>query len=256
MTKLKQLGLMLLATVSIDSMAADFSFDRPGTGFGTGITPVGKLAWEQALPTVTYTESKADNGSKIKTWSLNADMLLRTGIAKNTEVQLGWSGPAWTQSKSQGKTIEDDGLGDITVGIKHAVDLNDDKLSLAILAQALIATGDKNFTEDDDIYTLGSSVDYQFNDSVNTGISMFYEVQDGEWAITAVPTVGYNIAGKLSGYSELVYRKKESQDNEYALGTGLIYALNNRTQLDASIGVDLDGQDKSYKGGFGLSYLF
>lgn len=256
MTKLKQLGVMLLATVSIDAIAADFSFDRPGTGFGTGITPVGKLAWEQALPSATYVESKADDGSKVKTWNLNADMLLRTGITKNTEIQLGWQGPAWTQTKFQGHTSEDDGLGDITVGIKHAIDLKDDKLSLAVLAQALIATGDENFTEEDDIYTLGSSVDYQFNDSVNTGISMFYEVQDGVWAITAVPTLGYKIKGNLSGYSELVYRKKESQDNEYALGTGLIYAMNDRVQLDASVGVNLEGQDKSYKGGLGVSFLF
>ena len=256
MTKLKQLGVMLLATISIDAIAADFSFDRPGTGFSTGITPVGKLAWEQALPTATYTESKAQSGSKINTWNLNADMLLRTGISKNTELQLGWQGPGWSRSTYQGHSVEDDGLGDLTVGIKHAVDLNDDKLSLAILAQALLATGDENFTEDNDIYTLGSSVSYQFNDAVTTGISMFYEVQDGDWAITAVPTLGYKIQGNLSGYSELMYRKKESQHNEYALATGLIYALNDRAQLDATIGVNLDGQEKSYKGGLGMSFLF
>jgi len=32
--------------------------------------------------------------------------------------------------------------------------------------------------------------------------------------------------------------------------------LNNRTQLDASIGVDLNGDQKSYNGGFGVSVLF
>lgn len=256
MTKLKQLGVMLCATMAMPAMAADFSFDRPGTGFGTGITPVGKLAWEQALPTASYTESRAEDGSKLKTWNLNADMLFRTGIAKNTELQLGWSGPAWTQTKSHGHTTDDDGVGDITVGIKHAIDLHDEKLTWAVLAQALIATGDDNFTEDDDIYTLGSSVDYQFNDSVTTGISMFYEIQDGDWAITAVPTLGYKIKGNLSGYSELVYRKQEHQDNEYSLGTGLIYAMNDRVQLDASVGVNLEGQDKSYKGGLGVSFLF
>lgn len=255
MTKLKQLGVLCLTAVSLQTMAAAFSFDRPGTGFGTGITPVGSLAWEQGLPTVHYTETRADQG-KVKTWSLNADMLLRTGITKNTEIQLGWDGPAWQSSRYQGHNSSHDGTGDLTIGIKHAIDLDDDKLSWAVLAQALIAIGHDQFTQDDEIYTVGSSVDYQFNDDVNTGISMFYEIQDGRWAVTAVPTIDYNIRGKLSGYSEFVYRKKESVDNQYALGTGLIYALNNRAQLDASFGVDLDGKDKSYKGGFGVSFLF
>ncbi|MEK5789462.1 transporter, partial [Acinetobacter johnsonii] len=53
-----------------------------------------------------------------------------------------------------------------------------------------------------------------------------------------------------------VYRKAESQDYQYGLGTGLVYAVNNRTQLDANIGVDLEGQDKSYKGGLGMAFLF
>jgi len=48
------------------SMAADFSFDRPGAGFGTGITPVGRLAWEQGLPSAAYQESTDAAGEKSK----------------------------------------------------------------------------------------------------------------------------------------------------------------------------------------------
>lgn len=255
MTILKQLSAIALTSISVSTMAADFSFERPGASFGTGITPVGQLAWEQGLPSVRYTESKIE-GSTARNVTLNADMLLRTGIAANTELQLGWAGPAWTKTKYKGQSVEDDGLGDVTVGVKHHVDLNDDKLSLAILAQALIATGNDDFGEDDDIYTIATAVDYKYNNLVTTSLGMFYEVQDGDWAITAVPTLGYKIKGNLSGYSELVYRKKESVDNEYALGTGLIYALNDRTQFDASVGVDLNGQDRSYNTGFGIAYLF
>ena len=255
MTRFKQLSAIALASISVSTMAADFSFERPGTGFGTGITPVGKLAWEQALPSATYTETTI-NGSKQRDVTLNADMQLRTGLGQNTELQLGWANPAWSKNKYQNHSIEDDGLGDVTVGIKHHVDLQDEKLSLAVLAQALIATGNKGFSQEDDIYTLASAVDYKYNDLVTTSLSMFYEVQDSDWSITAVPTVGYKIAGNLSGYSELVYRKKESVDNEYALGTGLIYAVNDRAQFDVGVGVDLDGQDRSYNAGFGVSYLF
>lgn len=257
MTKLKQLSLILsVTTLSMSAMASDFSFDRPGTGFGTGITPVGKLAWEQGLPSANYVESRDSSGVLYKGLSLNADTLLRTGLGKNTELQLGWAGPIWTQVKSQGRTVEDDGLGDVSIGVKHRVDLDDDKLSLAVLAQAIIATGNKGFSLEKDIYTVGSAIDYQYNDLVNTGISMYYEAQGSDWSITAVPTINYQIAGKLSGFSELVYRKKESVDNQYSLGTGLIYAFNDRTQFDASVGVDLDGRDRAYNAGLGVSFLF
>lgn len=255
MAILKKITLALVSSVSISAMAAEFSFDRPGEGFSTGITPVGHLAWEQGLPTVSYTETKID-GAKAKTVTLNGDMLFRTGLTSSMELQLGWQGPAWTQTKFKGEKDDTSGLGDVSIGIKKAIDLKDDKLSLAVLAQALIATGNKEFTEKEDIYSIGTALDYKYNDLVNTGIVMNYAVQDGNWSITAIPTIGYKIAGNLSGFSEFIYHKAESQDYEYGLQSGLIYALNDRTQLDGSVGVDLNGSDRSYKAGLGISFLF
>ena len=251
MTTLKTLGCIALATSSAQIFAAEFEFDRPGTGFGTSTTPVGRLAWEQSLPTASYVKSGNET-----TTSLNADMLLRTGLTDSLELQLGWDGPAWSKTKTAGVSSEQDGLGDVSIGLKKAIDLQDDKLSLAVLAQAVIATGNSEFSNRNDIYTLGSTVAYQYNDDVDTSISMFYEWQDSHWAITAVPTLQYQIAGDWSGFSELVYRKAEGQDNEYGLGTGVMYALNERTQLDASVGVDLEGSARSYNAGLGVAFLF
>ncbi|RFS35240.1 transporter [Acinetobacter sp. SWAC5] len=237
------------------AMAADFSFDRPGAGFGTGITPVGKLAWEQGLPSASYSEARVD-GQKVKTTTLNADMLFRTGLAEDLELQLGWQGPAWSQTKAAGRRIEEHGLGDVSIGLKKAIDLNDDKLSMAVLAEAILATGNDEFSNGDDIYSLSSAVAYDYNDLISTSLTMRYEVQNSDWAVSAVPTIEYKIAGNLSGFSEFVFRKAESEEKEYALGTGLIYAVNDRLQLDASVGVDLNGAYKGYQSGLGVSYLF
>lgn len=255
MTIFNKIIVLLVASASMSSFAAEFSFDRPGAGFGTGITPVGQVAWEQGLPSATYSETTID-GAKAKTVTLNGEMLLRTGLASGLELQLGWAGPAWTQTKYKGEKVDDDGLGDVSIGLKKAIDLDDDKLSMAILAQAVITTGNKGFSDEDDIYSIGTSLDYKYNELVNTGITMNYAVQDGDWSVTAIPTVGYKIAGNLSGFSEFIYRKGESEDYQYGLASGLIYALNDRTQLDGSIGVDLEGQDRSYNAGFGVSFLF
>lgn len=249
------LSCVCLAGFSLNTMAADFSFDRPGAGMGTGITPVGQLAWEQGLPSASYNESTVD-GEKQKTVTLNGDMLFRTGLAKDLELQLGWQGPAWTQVKRAGQTVEEDGLGDVSIGLKKAIDLDDDKLTMAILAEAIIATGNDGFSNHDDIYSLSSAVAYELSDLISTSITMRYEAQNSDWAVSAVPTIEYKIADKWSGFSELVYRKAESQDYEYALGSGVIYALNDRVQMDASIGVDLNAPDKSYQSGLGVSFLF
>lgn len=251
MTTLKTLGLIALAGCSAQLFAADFEFDRPGEGLNTGITPVGNVAWEQGLPTARYSKS----GDQTAT-TLSADMLLRTGLSDDLELRLGWAGPTWTQVKSNGQTEEDDGLGDVSIGLKKAIDLDDDKLSMALLAEAIIATGNAGFTNEEDIYSLGSVVSYQYNDLVSTALTMRYEWQDSNWAVSAIPSLGYRITDRWSGYSELIYRKAESVDNQYALGTGVMYALNDRVQLDANVGVDLDGADRSYFSGLGFSVLF
>lgn len=251
MTTLKTLGLIALAGCSAQLFAADFEFDRLGEGLSTGITPVGNVAWEQGLPTARYSKS----GDQTAT-TLSADMLLRTGLSDDLELRLGWAGPTWTQVKSNGQTEEDDGLGDVSIGLKKAIDLDDDKLSMALLAEAIIATGNAGFTNEEDIYSLGSVVSYQYNDLVSTALTMRYEWQDSNWAVSAIPSLGYRITDRWSGYSELIYRKAESVDNQYALGTGVMYALNDRVQLDANVGVDLDGADRSYFSGLGFSVLF
>lgn len=251
MTTLKTLGLIALAGCSAQLFAADFEFDRPGEGLSTGITPVGNVAWEQGLPTARYSKS----GDQTAT-TLSADMLLRTGLSDDLELRLGWAGPTWTQVKSNGQTEEGDGLGDVSIGLKKAIDLDDDKLSMALLAEAIIATGNAGFTNEEDIYSLGSVVSYQYNDLVSTALTMRYEWQDSNWAVSAIPSLGYRITDRWSGYSELIYRKAESVDNQYALGTGVMYALNDRVQLDANVGVDLDGADRSYFSGLGFSVLF
>ena len=256
MSALKTVGLIVAAGISMQVSAADFEFDRPGAGMSTGITPVGKLAWEQALPSASYQESNNALGEKVKTTRLNADMLLRTGLAQDLELQLGWQGPAWNKSKTAGQSVEDDGLGDVSIGLKQAIDLNDDKLSMAVLLQALIATGNDGFSEEDDIYSLATAVNYQYSELLKTGINMRYDVQNSDWAITAIPNIQYRLNDQWSGFSELVYRKAESQDNEYALGTGVMYVLNDQVQLDASVGVDLEGQNKGYFSGLGVSFLF
>ena len=66
MKTLQTLGFIAASMMVSTTFAADFSFDRPGAGMGTGITPVGHLAWEQGLPSVSYQQDNVA-GAKDKT---------------------------------------------------------------------------------------------------------------------------------------------------------------------------------------------
>jgi hypothetical protein len=253
-----QQTFIALATCGLSSLsfAADYSFDRPGTGFATSTVPVAQLAWEQSLANGKYVEYQNQAGETVKHTEVYADVLLRTGLSDSLELQLGWQGPTWSKTKVAGQTKEDDGLGDVSIGLKKAIDLDDDKLSMALLAQAVIATGNDNFSIQDDEYSLGSAVSYQYSDDVTTAISMFYALQDGHWRVTAVPTLEYAFTPKFGGYSEFVYSKAEGQDYEYALGSGLVYQVNSRLQLDAGVGIGLNGSADQYQAALGFAYAF
>ncbi|MDO4222924.1 MAG: transporter [Acinetobacter sp.] len=244
---------LAVATVATVSHADDFSFDRPGTGFGTGITPVGKVAWEQGLPTASYTEEGG-----VKTWTLNTDTQLRTGLGNGYELQVGFNGYTWQQTEQDGVKSDVEGLGDSFVAVKKDIDLKDDKLAWALLAQVNFATGNDEFTAENDSYSLGSTLEYQMNDDISTALTMNYSFEDGaDWTVQIVPTLGYQFTEKLGGYSEFVYNKTESQKDTKSLATGLIYSFNDRFQMDASIGLDLNvPAQRSYNGGLGFSVMF
>lgn len=70
------------------------------------------------------------------------------------------------------------------------------------------------------IFSLATAVNYQYSELLKTGINMRYDVQNSDWAITAIPNIQYRLNDQWSGFSELVYRKAESQDNEYGLTSG------------------------------------
>lgn len=254
--KMMKTSLGIAIVLSSQMLWADaFEFDRPGIGLGTDIVPKGQLAWEQGLPTASYNESHVA-GVKQRQLVLQGDTQLRLGVGSGLELRLGWDGPIWQQNKNGVAKTEIDGIGDMQIGIKKAIDLKDDKLKWALLAQVHLATGDDEFTTDEEIYTLASALSYQFDKDITTGITMSYDYQDGNLAVTAVPSISYPIVGNVSGFSEYVFRKAEHQHYQSIVNTGLIWSVSDRLQLDATIGYSLNQQAPDYTAGLGVAYLF
>jgi hypothetical protein len=255
MSGLKFCGVMLSCVVSTSVWADSISFERPGAGFSTQVLSAGQWVWEQSIVDAHFEKRYVDQQAQRQT-TLYADTLLRRGLGNAWELQLGWGGPAWTRLKQAGQKDDHSGVGDVSINVKKAIDLQDEKLSMAILATAILDTGDDAFSVQEPIYQLSSSVDYIFQDDINTGITMQYAVQDGNWSVTAIPTLSYTFSPKWSGFSEAIYRKAESEKANYGLGLGAIYRVGERLQFDASVGLDLDGTDDHYYTNFGFAFAF
>lgn len=255
MSVLKSCSIMLSCLFSVPVWANAVSFERPGAGFSTEVLDAGQWVWEQSIVDAHF-EKRYVNQQAQRQTTLQADTLLRRGLGQAWELQLGWGGPAWTRFKHAGIKDDHSGVGDVSLSVKKAVDLQDERLTMAFLATAVLDTGDDEFSVQEPIYQLSSSVDYVFQEDINTGITMQYAVQDGDWSVTAIPTLSYTFNPKWSGFSEVIYRKAESQKANYGLGLGAIYRLSDRVQLDASVGLDLDGVDDHYYSNVGFAIAF
>ena len=158
-------GTQSAAGQANDSQPAP-GFDRPGIGFSTSIMPANSVAVELGLPDFSYSKQKVA-GQTERSSVYQADVLLRTGVGGNAELQLGWQGPMWSRSKSAGQTQRESGYGDTSIGLKVAVPLPVEALSLAFLAGSTLTTGDASFGADKRTASVGSTLNYQLNDRIS-----------------------------------------------------------------------------------------
>ncbi len=247
--------VLAMGSITQMSQAGNFEFDRPGDGFSTSVVPKGHFALELALPDASYDERR-DDGVDYSTVTVQGRILERIGVGANTELRIGWDGPIWQKQKVDMYEDEEHGKGDVVVGIKKAIDTQDDNFTWALLAQAKLSTSDDDFSIDDDIYTLGSSISYKNSDMISTGMTMYYDLQDSDMAWSAIPSIQYKLGENVTGFSEYVYRKQESKHRENSMNTGVKWAVKDRLQLDASVGYSFNRQNPRFSAGFGLSYLF
>lgn len=245
---------VVLFGMSSNSFAAPL-FDNLGSSLSTAVAPKGHLIWEQGLPTAHYFEAQNAIGETQWNTLLQADTLLRLGVANNVEVRLDWDGPQWL--RSQGKTKN--ALGDLSAGVKVAVPLDNERLSLAVLGEVKFATGNTPIENrnKDEIYRLASALSYAYDDLVTTGLTMKYALQGSRLSVEAVPVVQYKLSENWLGYSDFFYFKEEGFDTQSKVGSGVAYTFNNkRTQLNLGVSVDLGGENKGYNADFGIAHLF
>lgn len=223
-------------------------FDRPKLAFAASTLSEGQIAWEQGLPRAVYY-----NHHDIHFTQLTLESVIRIGVAESFEVQLGLEPHGWQKLRTAGQTSYDDGLGDGSLGVKWAPQLNG-PVSLAVLADTRLAYGDTPAKDHGNNTQLGTTLNWALSDGRSAG---FYinRLLDGDsgrgWLFS--PSFTFPLNDAWSAYLEAGIGTKALHSR--SAGAGITYAINSQLQLDTWFLAGFDDDTANWQGGFGFAWL-
>lgn len=130
------ISLMALAA-PVHAELRDFCASRPGLGTPACTVDPGHVMIEIGLADWTL-----DNAPDARTDTLTAaNTTVRIGIGETTEVQLGWMpyGHVRTRDNATGLVTKDQGVGDVTIGVRQSLAGPDGKI--AVQPYVMLPTG-------------------------------------------------------------------------------------------------------------------
>lgn len=242
--------LWLLAT---PALAEDLpAFDRPGLGFGTDTVPRGALAVELGLP--TWERDRDREG--VRSRALAGDVLLRTGLSDQLELQLATT-PWQRQSvrSADRPTERQQGSGDTQLALKWAGPGSTDRTAWALLASAVVARGNADFS-DGRQYALAVSVEQALSERWSAALYASHERGDGQRSTTWSPSLSVAASERLSLFVEAGLTHARGAPDQRVAGAGVTWMLRPRVQLDASFDAGLDADSPDLQVGTGLAVYF
>lgn len=232
--------------IEAEPLTGEISTERPS--FSTSPVPLaaGHLQLESG---VQYT--RIDSGEKDVTLPF---ALLRAGLAKNLELQLGWAG--YSDTDIGNRSFK--GGTDTTIALKTQLTGQKGSLpALGILGQVSLPTGAENKTSDSVDPSLGLLWTYDFANAGLFGTALVTSTTDddddriGQSGIGA--GIGVPLADRLSGYIEYFGVFTHSDAPQHNANAGAIYLVNRNMVLDAVIGAGLNAPAPDYYVGAGVS---
>ncbi|PJK15269.1 hypothetical protein CO613_01705 [Lysobacteraceae bacterium NML07-0707] len=222
--------------------ADEVEFDRPGIGFGSQVLPAGKMTWEQGLPSFSH-----DADSR----SFSADSLLRIGLGRGFEVQLG--SVLWQRLslREDGRKQRWQGAGDSHISLKYASPNNSDAFGWGVMLTRSQPTGRAPLASASASHELGLSVTHAFSDTQSLALfaSINRDQQENGWLLS--PSYSHALSSRTAVYVEGGIG--HGQQHMRAIGAGVTWMASPRVQLDASILRGLDRRTEDWQGGLGIA---
>lgn len=243
-------GMAMALLACADAQAAQApAYDRPGIGFSASTVGKGVLAWEQGLP-----DGSRDRSGGVTTTAWTADTLLRLGLARTVELQLG--ADTWSGQRIRGAGLREraEGGGDGSVALKWAPALASDTLTVAFRLGTTLPWGRAPLGGDGHVRDAGVTVAWAL--PADTSLALYADRQWGAegsgWLFS--PSYGFPLGEDVAAYVEAGYG--EDAQHMRAAGAGLAWMATPWLQLDVSFLRGLDAATADWQGGVGLALYF
>jgi outer membrane putative beta-barrel porin/alpha-amylase len=250
--------LLVALLLSAPALAQDIDPDRPELTESAKLVPRGALQVESGL--ALSRERRGGRGAE-KTFEAESD--LRIGVARDLELNLGWSPLVHVWGPQ-----DDTGIGDVTLGVRYRfVEGVEDvlwppHLGVKVFAKLPAAEEPRGTGRPDFGLLLLASLElpHDFELEINVGGAAVGQTRPNGYLAQAIATASLSreLARSLLGFVEVLFNSREERDgrDQLAANVGLVYRLTRWLAIDAGVQTSLAGQGPDYVVRTGLSVLW
>ena len=237
---------------------------RPDFTESTDAIPTGHAQLEMGY---TFT---LDRDGKTRARNHTApEFLLRLGVASNVELQLGWEGYNWSETRAPAQTRAgrpvrrqewDQGASDFSIGLKYKfAEQEGTRPHMGIIAVLTAPSGSANISggdvEPEVIFLWAYHVDDRLSIAGNAGVAIPSDSGDRFAQGKASIEFGYSVTDRLGAYAEYfgLYPNAEHSDAAHSINGGVTYLISDNFQLDARVGAGLNEEADDFFTGIGFA---
>ena len=253
----------LMASSAHAEAQRDFCADRPGLGTPACTVMPGQVIIEAGIADWTLDRQSGSRTDAVQA----AQLLLRTGLTDNLEVQLGWNGYGHIRTRDAlGNVIVANGAGDLRLALKRNL-MNPDGsgTSVAIMPYLSLPVGKLSIGAGD--WGAGMILPVSFSLSHGIGLALTPEIdaavdQTGSGrhlAFGSVAGVSLPLKRNISLTTELSWFRDNDpvgRSNRLLLGMSLAWQPSKALQLDIGANVGLGGSAPDQELYFGIARRF
>ena len=241
-------AIFVFVSVALAQDADTVQPDRPSTSSSTHIVPAHHVQLEGGMDRI-----RIGAGSAYAV----GEVLVRVGINKRVEAGIGV--PSYLSFRAA--TTHWTGADDTSIDTKIQL-MSSERVSFAVLADAVLPTGSRNVAE----HTFQPSATFISDFTVSkvigvTANASYSRSTDGGVRFndfTGVLTVNYSVSSGWNAFTEIFGSNNHNGVAPRYAGAGITRTIRKHTSIDASggtgLGNNVHGPD--YYWGFGISHLF
>lgn len=223
--------------------------DRPDQTESAAIVPQGWLQVETGFTFDRTTHESIYENISINEYAI-AGTLLRYGLSSSFELRTGGG-----YFKTDADPIfNHSGFGEFFIGTKYLFPVKE--VDFAILAHLILPIGDNAYSpekfEPEIIFSLSKDLSKNISAGINFGGQWNSFIEETTYLYSAAIGIGLN--EKFGTFAEIYGVIIRGVDPIYKFDTGITYLASENFQLDASTGINLNGNDTNWFVSGGVSF--